>query len=148
MKFELTLSNCFWLLIPLLLWNVSLGPQLIDPKIISDTHSPKWLLLAENFTRILVFLLPLLIPLRIDSVLKKSGLVIYIIGTLFYFFSWLPLLFAPESGWSQSTAGLLAPRLTPLLPFLGIGLLGSNWLYGGISILFIILHTWHGVQNL
>jgi len=75
-------------------------------------------------------------------------LAIYLPGTLIYFGSWLPLLVAPASPWTNSAAGLLAPRLTPFLSFLGIALLGGSWPYGIIAALFIFLHTLHGCQNL
>jgi len=148
MRFELRLLNCFWLLLPLLLWNFLLGPKITIDKILSDTHSPQWLLALENITRLVVFILPLLIPLVLNDRLSKIGLALYIAGTLIYFVSWLPLLLSPHSSWSTSAAGLLAPRLTPLLPFLGIAMIGHNWIYGIISILFIFLHTWHGIYNL
>ena len=152
MKLELTLANCFWLILPLLTWNLILGPRIREPRITSDAHSPKWLLLADNIARVLVFALPLLMPLPRpagwQSALLQAGLVVYVLGTLIYFGSWLPLLWAPVSAWSNSPAGLLAPRLTPYLSFLGIALLGSSWLYGVIAAVFICLHTWHGVQNL
>ena len=48
----------------------------------------------------------------------------YILGTLVYFASWLPLFMAPASAWSTSPAGLMAPRLTPFLSFLGIAIIG------------------------
>jgi len=148
MKIELHWLNCLWLILPLLVWNLILGPRIVDPRITSDLNSPKWLLLAENGLRILVFCLPLIIPLILKTPLQKAGLTVYIIGTLIYFASWIPLMFAPHTAWSNSTIGLLAPRLTPLLAFLGIVLIGPSWLYGGIVVLFIILHTIHGVHNL
>ena len=152
MKIELSLFNCFWLILPLLAWNVALGPRITQDAITSDAHSPKWLLVAENIVRVLVFALPVLMPLpgQADwqSALPRAGLVVYILGTLVYCASWLPLLFAPGSAWSNSPVGLLAPRLTPLLSFLGIALLGGSWVYGLIAAVFIVLHTGHGVQNL
>ncbi len=78
----------------------------------------------------------------------KPGLMLYLTGSALYFASWLPLLLTPQSAWSQSAAGLLAPRLTPLLPFLGIALIGQNWVYALVSLIFILAHTWHGVENL
>jgi hypothetical protein len=145
MKLELTWLNCLWLMLPLLAFNLVLGPRITDPRVTSDAHSPQWLLIAENGTRILVFALPLLIPLPhgtdLQSALPKVGLAIYIIGTLVYFCSWLPLQLAPASIWSNSPACLLAPRLTPYLSFLGIALLGGSWLYGVIAAIFIFLHT-------
>jgi hypothetical protein len=105
-------------------------------------------LVAENILRILVFALPVLMPLHMKDTLDKAGLIIFILGTLIYFASWLPLILAPHSAWCNSSAGLLAPRLTPFLSFLGIALIGGSWMYGGIAAVFILFHTWHGVQNL
>jgi len=148
MSFRFTWLNGLWLICPLLAWNLLLGPHMTDPRITSDANSPRGLLLAENITRIVVFVSPLLLPLQMKYIWNKTGLVIYILGTLLYFASWLPLLAAPHSSWSNSPAGLLAPRLIPLLPFLGLALIGENWPYGLISAAFVMLHTWHGVQNL
>jgi hypothetical protein len=148
MHLKLVWLNCLWLMMPLLLWNLFLGPQISDARITSDAHSPAWLLIAENITRMVVFALPLLLPLRLKDTLSKAGLGVYSIGTLIYFASWLPLLLAPASTWSNSALGLLAPRLTPFLPFLGIALIGRSWSYGLLVTLFVLLHTWHGIQNL
>ncbi len=147
-QFKLAWLSCLWLLLPLLAWNLVLSPKITDPRITSDAHSPAWLLIGENITRLVVFMLPLLIPLQIREPLSKVGLAIYLIGTLVYFASWLPLLFAPASVWSNSILGLLAPRLTPFLPFLGIALIGRSWPYGALAAIFVLLHTWHGIQNL
>lgn len=148
MRIEFRLLNCFLLMLPLLLWNIILGPRLTDPRVASDSHSPAWILIAENITRLGVFVLPLLIPLQLKGLSSKAGMAVYAIGTLIYFASWLPFLLAPGSAWSNSTPGLLAPRLTPFLAFLGIALIGQSWAYGALAAVFIFLHTWHGVQNL
>ena len=148
MKLQLTWLNALWLILPLLAWNLVLGPHITLEAITSDAHSPKWLLIAENIARILVFALPVLIPLQMKDTLCKAGLTVYILGTLVYFASWLPLLLAPGSAWSNSALGLLAPRLTPFLSFLGIALIGGSWPYGTIAAMFIFFHTWHGIQNL
>ncbi len=148
MQIKLTWLNGFWLMLPLLIWNLIYAPKITDPRITSDAHSPAWLLTAENITRVAVFILPLLLPLQLKEPLSKAGLTVYIVGTLIYFASWLPLLYAPGSAWSNNIAGLLAPRLTPLLPFLGIALTGQSWQYGILATAFVLFHTWHGVQNL
>jgi hypothetical protein len=147
MKLQLTWLNCLWLILPLLAWNLVLGPRITQDAITSDAHSPKWLLFAENVIRIIVFALPVLMPLLVKEPWSKAGLIVYILGTLIYFASWLPLMFAPGSPWSTSALGLLAPRLTPFLSFLGIALIGGSWPYGLIAAVFIFLHTWHGIQN-
>jgi hypothetical protein len=152
LKLQLTWLNAFWLMLPLLGWNLLLAPRLTDPRLTADSHSPAWLLIAENASRTLVFALPLFMPLsgKADwqSEIHRAGLILYVLGTVTYFATWLPLLFAPDSVWSNSAIGLLAPRLTPFLPFLGIALLGGSWPYGLISAVFIVLHSWHGIQNL
>lgn len=148
MKLDIRLLNCLWLMLPLLIWNIILGPRIIETRITSDNYSPKWLLIGENIVRIFVFLLPLLLPMQINNVTSKAGVWIYIFGTLIYFATWLPFLLAPHSAWSNSPVGLLAPRLTPFLAFLGVALIGHSWLYGIVAALFILLHTWHGIQNL
>jgi hypothetical protein len=144
----LTWLNCFWLILPLLAWNLLLGPRITDQRISSDAHSPKWLLIGENVARILVFAFPLLIPWRAGDAWSKTGLAVYLFGTLIYFASWLPLVLTPHSAWSNSPSGLLAPRLTPGLSFLGIALIGAAWPYAVMAVFFITLHTWHGLQNL
>jgi len=148
MKFELVLLNCLWLILPLLAWNLALGSRLTQPAITSDAHSPKWLLFAESAARILVFALPVTVPLQIRDPWSRAGLAVYALGTLIYFASWLPLLLAPGAAWSASAIGLLAPRLTPFISFLGIAWIGHSWWYGAVSAVFIFFHTWHGAQNL
>jgi hypothetical protein len=148
MKFELHWLNCLWLLVPLLAWNLVLAPKIALEKVVSDTHSPAWLLTAENIIRIAVFAFPVFLFLQVRDGFGKTGLTIYLAGTLVYFVSWMPLICAPQAVWSQSTPGLLAPRITPFLPFLGIALIGHSLPYAAISILFVTLHTLHGIQNL
>ena len=148
MKLELTWVNGFWLLLPLLAWNIIFGSKITQEKITSDAHSPVWLLGAENIFRLATFILPLFLRMKFDSNFGKIGLIFYIIGTLIYFASWLPLMFAPQSNWSQSISGLFAARLTPLIAFLGIALIAGSWSYGFLATVFIFFHTWHGIQNL
>jgi hypothetical protein len=148
MKIDIRLVNCLWLMLPLLAWNIILSPRIKDSRITSDSASPQWLLMVENISRIFIFALPLLMPLQIKDLMSQVGLWIYVSGTLIYFASWLPFLFIPQSAWSNSPAGLLAPRLTPYLSFLGVALVGHSSIYGVLAAGFILLHTWHGVQNL
>ena len=148
MQFKFAWLNCLWLMLPLLAWNLVYGAKTSDPRTTSDAHSPAWLLIAENISRMILFALPLLFPLRINEPLSKAGLIAYIVGTLIYFATWLPLLFASGSAWSNSALGLLAPRLTPFLLFLGIALIASSLPYGVHAVVFVFLHTWHGIQNL
>jgi len=150
MNLELTWLNCLWLILPLLLWNIIFGSKITQEQITSDAHSPAWLLGAENIFRLATFILPLLLPLRVNSetYLGKIGLGFYSVGTLIYFASWLPLIYAPQSAWSRSIAGLFAPRLTPYLSLLGIAFITQSWQYGLLAAIFIFFHTLHGIQNM
>ena len=96
MKVELRLLNGFLLILPLLAWNLALGSRLTQEAITSDAHSPKWLLVAENIARVLVFAFPLLLPIQLKDAWGKAGLAVYCLGTLIYFGSWLPLLLSPD----------------------------------------------------
>ena len=145
-KMKIRWSNCFWLVIPLLAWNIALAPNLTLEEVISDAHSPAWLLAAENLTRIVVFAFPLLLAFQVKDRLGKTGLAIYLAGLLIYFASWIPLVWTPQSGWDAVI--LLLPRVSPLLAFLGIAMVGHSRFYAFASILFITLHTIHGIQNL
>jgi len=148
MRLELTFVNCFWLLLPLLVWNIIFGAKITQEKITSDANSPAWLLGAENIFRLATFILPLFLRMRFNSGFGEIGLAVYIIGTLIYFASWLPLMYAPRSFWSQSIPGLFAARLTPLIAFFGIAIIAESYPYGFLATTFIFFHTWHGIQNL
>jgi hypothetical protein len=152
MNLALTWANCFWLLLPILAWNIIFGAKITQEQITSDAHSPAWLLGAENIFRLAAFILPLFLPLPRgadwQSALPKISLAVYVIGVLVYFASWLPLMIAPQSAWSQSIPGLFAPRLTPLIWLAGVALVANSWPYGLLATIFIFFHTWHGAQNL
>ena len=145
MRLPIRWRNCLWLIVPLLLWNLLCAPQLTQDIFQSDQGVPQAVLLAEMVLRMAVFGLPLFIPLTWDERMSPLGIGLYVVGTLIYFASWLPLLFAPSSTWSTSTLGLLGPYVTPLLGFFGIALIGHSWSYGLIALLFIVAHAIHGL---
>lgn len=147
MKLELRLLNGFLLVIPLLLWNLYFAPRLTQASFISDQGVPAWILVSENLLRIAVLALPLLMPLTVSDRLGKAGLVVWLAGTLIYCGAWLPLIYRPESVWSTSIVGLMAPYLTPLIWLIGIGLASHSWLYVLLSALFVLLHGLHGLQS-
>jgi hypothetical protein len=115
---------------------------------------PPFIATGENIFRLLVFILPLLMPLRIETQTQKLGLWLYITGTAIYFLSWLAQIAFPQSAWSLSAIGFLAPAYTPIIWLVGIALIGStlyfsspyrSWMYIALSIVFIAFHLSHAL---
>lgn len=81
------LLNCFTLLIPILLLNVLYADKLPAAYQMDFFWEdiPWYIAIIENVSRIVVFVLPLILKLEFKSQQQKAGLVIYIIGLLLYF---------------------------------------------------------------
>ncbi len=135
-----------------MLWNVALGNALPPAFAPGEfwRQIPSNLAAIENSLRFLIFAIPFFMPLR----LRGPALGLFFGGTLLYFASWLPLIFAPDSWWSRSVLGFLAPAYTPLLWLIGLALTGRElfwgsfyrwWMYLIVAMLFTashILHAW------
>jgi hypothetical protein len=142
---KLQLFNCLWLLLPVFAWNAIFASRLPQAGFKSDAGVPRTILVAEQVLRIAVFVWPLLLPISRQDPRSRVGLALYGLGLLFYFVSWLPLIYRPEAAWSESAAGLLAPAYTPLLWLVGIALTGGSWPYALLSVLFVAVHVYHNV---
>jgi hypothetical protein len=135
-------------------WNIVFAgklPRLYSPDVFEE-NIPAFITNGENIFRLIIFILPLLMPIRIETQTQKIGLAIYIAGTLIYFLSWLAQMYFPQSTWSLSVFGSLAPAYTPLIWLTGIGLIGStlyfaspyrSWMYITLSFLFTAFHVSH-----
>ncbi len=149
------LYNCFWLLVPILVFNLIFTHQLpaayqMD---VFWYEIPKTISVPENLLRILVMILPVFMRLRISTRSQKLGLGLYLAGLLIYLSSWAVLIIFPQSEWSTSQIGFLAPAFTPIVWLLGIGLIGDEfrlhsvpfkpWMYLTLSVLFLIFHDLH-----
>lgn len=146
--------TCGLLLVPILLANVALFERL--PPAISDSTLwdaiPRPLALTENLLRFSIFVLPFLMPLQVSTRQQQYGLACVVFGTLVYLASWMALIAAPQSAWSISAAGFLAPAYTPALWLFGIVLLSRDfswgaachpWVYGSLSLAFLAAHIAH-----
>jgi hypothetical protein len=154
MKNKAYLLNCFLLLLPIILWNIILIDYL--PKSYStaifDNNIPKLISYSEIILRFILFALPIFMKLSIKTKLQKIGLLAYCIGLILYFSSWIIMITNPQSDWSQSQIGFMAPAYTTLLFFIGIGLIGNkaffkfpylSLIYICLSLLFVISHSTH-----
>ena len=150
------LLNCLLLLLPIMAWNlifVSKLPWAYSEEVFSK-NIPSKITNGENILRSLVFILPVLMPIRIETQSQKLGLWLYIIGTAIYYLSWLAQIHFPRSVWSLSGWGFLAPAYTPLIWLTGIGMIGSSlyfpspyqsWMYIVLSVIFIGFHLSHAL---
>jgi hypothetical protein len=149
------LCNCFWLLVPILVFNLVFARQL-PPAYQADVFEsaiPLGITIPENVFRAMVMLLPLVMRPRASTQSQKLGLGLYLAGVLVYFASWGVLIVAPRSAWSISALGFMAPAYTPILWLVGIGLIGDvlvfpraffgPWMYWALSALFLLFHNLH-----
>ena len=146
--------NCIWLTIPILLLNALLMNRL--PKAYQaeafSRDIPAWIAWGENTFRTCVFVLPILMPLQVARAGQAIGVVLYGVGVLLYFFSWSMQVWRPETRWSASRWGFMAPSYTPLVWLIGIALIGdslyvpipySRWVYVALSVAFLLFHNLH-----
>jgi hypothetical protein len=137
-------------------WNIIFSsklPTLYSPEVFWK-NIPSFIENGENFFRLIVFILPVLMPIRLETQSQKLGLWLYIAGTLIYFLSWLAQMYFPQSAWSLSVWGFLAPAYTPLIWLAGIGLIGGSlyfsspyrsWMYIATSVIFLGFHLFHAL---
>ena len=107
---------------------------------------------GENSLRLAVVLPPFLMPLEVATVAQRRGLLLFVVGTVLYFLAWVALMIFPQSRWSTSQLGFLAPAYTPLVWLAGVGLIGRRlywpspyrwWVYIGLACGFVVLHVTH-----
>jgi hypothetical protein len=142
---KIQMLNCFILIVPVLLWNAIFTSKL-PAGYASDEDVSQAILILEHVFRIPVFFYPILLSLQMNDRYGKVGIVVYVVGVVIYFVSWIMQLYFRETRWSTSALGILAPAYTPLIWMLGIGLIGHSWFYVLISILFSFIHVLHNVQ--
>jgi len=146
--------SCGVLTVPILVWNVActrfLPPALASNEFTRDI--PALVTYGENALRVVVLGLPFLMPLEVATAGQRRGLVLFIVGTALYLLSWIPLMTSPQSGWSTSWPGFVAPAYTPLLWLTGLGLIGRRlyvrspyrgWMYIGLASGFVAFHVIH-----
>lgn len=145
MEPKIVVLNCFLLHIPILLYNAVFFRK-ITMVLPSDQGIKPWLLKVENVFRFLIFSLPLFMSIHTSSSTLVPGLIIYVTGSLIYFFSWIPHLMHAKfkNLLSKSVAIFLGPFFTPLFFLSGIALIGTSITYMVTALLFVCIHTVHG----
>lgn len=148
------LMNGIWLPIPSLVLYWALANRL-PVQFQADIFTegiPDIVTYGEGIFRIAIYFTPLFFSIGISTTTQKQGMAWYIIGMTIYFLAWIPLIIAPNSVWSRSVVGFLAPAFTPLIWLIGIAMLGEKFCcsvryhpiyYIGLSVIFIIFHCTH-----
>ncbi|MEO5629015.1 MAG: hypothetical protein ABIQ62_04500 [Thermomonas sp.] len=124
--------SCGLLLIPAIAWNLAFTSKLVPASAMTEfwRDVPAPLVFTENALRALVFGLPFAMPLQISTKPEQRALLVFVLGTLVYFGSWLALMYWPNSAWSSSALGSLAPAYTPMLWLPSLALLGKRLFWG------------------
>ena len=148
--------SCGLLTLPILLWN-ALFSRYLPPAFEWEEFwrdIPPFIAYGENALRLIVVLVPFLMPLELSTIVQRRGLFLFLAGTVVYCSAWLALIFFPLSTWSTSSAGFLSPAYTPLIWLTGLGLMGRAlywssryrpWMYLAASWCFVafhVVHTW------
>lgn len=160
MKTTLTtiFKNGIWLTFPPLLFSLSLMgqlPEALTPAVFNK-DIPDGLVMGENIARIFVFGMPLFFSVGLSTKNQKRGVILYLVGIVLYYLSYLLLIFAPDSTWSNSLVGFTAPAYTNFFWMVGLGLLGENFYFPARlqyrsrfyivpTLIFLIFHIAHTV---
>lgn len=148
------LTNGLLLLIPVILWNILFAgvlPKAFLPDIFWK-DIPTIIATGENVMRIIVFTLPIILQLGLKDKLQWRGMYIYIAGVSIYFLSWIMQMYFPETAWSRSAIGFMAPAYTTIIWFMGIALWGKPYwdkiryhqiIYITLAVIFVIFHSLH-----
>jgi len=91
----------------------------------------------------LIFLYPLFMRFEVKASDFIRNIIIYSVGSIIYFLTWIMIIYFKNNKWSVSRIGLLAPAYTPLIWLIAIGLLGESIIYICMSTVFIAVHTYH-----
>lgn len=148
------LKNCFLLLLPILGWNLLLTSSLPEgfSRDIFWNEISSFVGLPENILRGLIMVLPAFMILSLKTKTQRLGGWLYLLGVVVYGLSWLLLILTPDSSWSQSMMGFMAPAYTTILWLVGIGLIGEqsffkikhvSTIYILLATVFVFFHTWH-----
>ncbi|OJU77802.1 MAG: hypothetical protein BGO09_03485 [Bacteroidetes bacterium 47-18] len=153
-KFRPYIFNGFLLILPAIAWNAALAhrlPPFFEPASL-DHHIPFMITFSEQLFRVLFFIVVFLMPLSRTGTQIRRGGILYILGLLLYFASWVPLVWFPDSSWSVSLLGLSAPSWTPVCWMSGIiclcngfsfGIPYRKWIPWSLLILFLLFHNLH-----
>jgi len=124
--------SCGLLLLPAIAWNIAFTSTLMPASAMAEfwRDIPAPLVFTENALRAVVFALPFAMPLHSVTQRERRALTVFALGTFVYFASWVALMSWPQSAWSGSVLGSLAPAWTPILWLPALAVLGQRLFWG------------------
>ena len=125
------MTNGYILIFPIIIWNISFFSYLPSSYAPSNFNSdiPLWIIVGENLFRMVLFIFPLFVQVNIKISFGNKGLIIYLLGILIYFSSWLAIIISPSSVWSSSVLGYSAPAYTPIIWILGLSMMVDSYYF-------------------
>lgn len=152
------LKNGIWLTFPPLFFGLgfmNLLPDVLRPDLFNK-GVPGVLLDGENIGRILIFVMPAFFTIGISTKTQKRGFILYLAGVMLYFLSYVALIIYPDSTWSTSIIGFVAPAYTNIFWMTGLALLGEKFYFPArlgyrpvyflaLVVIFLSIHITHAV---
>lgn len=136
---RLIFTNCYILLLPILIWNIlfiNKLPLSYQPSEF-NRDMPIFVLIGENIFRSIIFILPLALKFDWKPLREGVGLLVYGAGSILYYLSWIALIYMPDSSWSLNIMGFSAPAYTPIIWLFGISLAAKEYYFN------ISYSKWH-----
>jgi len=130
-------------------------PEALTPAVFNK-DIPDALVMGENIARIFVFGMPLFFSVGLSTKIQKRGLAVYLVGIALYYLSYLLLIFAPDTAWSNSLLGFAAPAYINIFWMVGLGFLGEKFYFPARfryrpryyippALIFLVFHITHTV---
>ena len=143
-------KNCFYFFIPIILFDLIFTNYLPEQYLQTNSFT---ITLIENMLRILLIMLSIVMTVNLKDIKGKTGIGIYIIGLLLYFVSFFILINYADTRLGRNIVVQLSGYWTSIIWLFGIGLVGNKLffkipyhytIYLTLSMLFGIIHTYHG----
>lgn len=136
------LTNSYWYLVPILIFNIIYASKLTAVGYLNEPVDIGMMGVVELILRIAMFALPLMIFIDYNKANLKWHLLLYAVGTLLYFASWLLIIYLPSNTFVQTWWVQLAPAYLPITFFVALALMGkkTGW-FIPVSAAFIVVHT-------
>lgn len=145
-RLERLVRNGVWLVLPVLVANIVFAAALPEGYA-SDEGVPGWLLAVEWVLRVVVFVAPAWLTVRLSGRAGRVGAVAYVLGLAVYAASWVAVITAGDAGVGHPVVAT-APYWTPAVFLSGVAILCRTWWYLVPVGLFVATHTAHGLLAL